>query len=296
MPSRPVFGEETRDLLASVAWPRLRELANRVVVAVGLPESGDPLHDHFQGSRLGGWILQVAPSNLDVLLRHRLLRKPGGFEGFRWLRVLLDAENLAALDGDDVSQLHIDGNAAFCPVTREADPDVSPIAVDLNLKRLHPQVGVSLDPSPYLLPHRLDAPVNTGIGISGVVHVDGVAVVKVQGGELAGNPRLSAIESGVGTTDELFEILLRHRLLPQPGGFEPNRPCRLAPDDVVDLEDLRLAWLYPHIGQYRHQALAERLPLLPRVPDLANTDAAIHQEGDVVFQPIRGEVTAIPFQ
>src|SRR5436190_11234278 len=88
----------------------------------------------------------------------------------------------------------------------------------------------------------------------------------------------------------------RNALLPQPGGFEPNRPCRLAPDDVVDLEDLRLAWLDPHVGQYRHQTLAERLPLLPRVPDLANTDAAIHEEGDVVFQPIRGELTAIPFQ
>src|SRR4051794_23795459 len=94
----------------------------------------------------------------------------------------------------------------------------------------------------------------------------------------------------------LFAQSRSRRLLPQPGGFEPNRPCRLAPDDVVDLEDLRLAWLYPHIGQYRHQALAERLPLLPRVPDLANTDAAIHEEGDVVFQSIRGELTAIPFQ
>src|SRR5438094_10610990 len=44
--------------------------------------------------------------DLHVLLRHRLLRKPGGFEAIGAARVLLDAADLAALDGDDLSDLH----------------------------------------------------------------------------------------------------------------------------------------------------------------------------------------------
>jgi hypothetical protein len=46
---------------------------------------------------------------------------------------------------------------------------------------------------------------------------------------------------------------------------------RLALLDVVDLEDLRLAGkLDPGLGQHRHEALTERLELLPRIPDLAD--------------------------
>jgi len=40
---------------------------------------------------------------------------------------------------------------------------------------------------------------------------------------------------------------------------------------VVDLEGLRLARkLDSGFGQHRHEALTERLELLPRVPDLAD--------------------------
>ena len=67
----------------------------------------------------------------------------------------------------------------------------------------------------------------------------------------------------------------------------------LAPDDVVDLEYLGLAWLYADICQYGHKALAKRLELLPRVPDLANAEVAICAEADVVIHPLRGKVAGL---
>src|SRR5438552_5086185 len=80
-------------------------------------------------------------------------------------------------------------------------------------------------------------------------------------------------------------------LLPQPSGFEGSGSRRLAPDDVVDVEHLRLAWLDPDIGQHGHQTLAKRLKLLPRVIDLANAKVALCAEADVVIHPVRGKVT-----
>ena len=65
-------GEKVPDLLASVARPRLREPANRVIVAVGLPESGDELRELLWGNGFEP-LLQVAPDDLDVLLRYRPL-------------------------------------------------------------------------------------------------------------------------------------------------------------------------------------------------------------------------------
>src|ERR687897_2310998 len=84
-------------------------------------------------------------------------------------------------------------------------------------------------------------------------------------------------------------VLLRHRLLRQPGGFACSGSRRLAADDVVDVEHLRLAWLYPDVGQNRHQTLAKRFELLPRVIDLANAKVALRAEADVVIHPVRGK-------
>jgi len=62
-------------------------------------------------------------------------------------------------------------------------------------------------------------------------------------------------------------------------------------DDVVDLEDLRLAReLYPNFVQDRHKALTEGLKLLLRVPDFADTEVAARTEGDVILKPVRREV------
>ena len=44
------------------------------------------------------------PHDLHVLLRHRLLRKPGGFEGFLAARVLLHPPDLSGLEADDAEE------------------------------------------------------------------------------------------------------------------------------------------------------------------------------------------------
>src|SRR6478672_8516800 len=70
LPGGTELGKEARDLLAPVAWPRLREPANRVVVAVGFPESRDPRQDLVQRQGFQS-PLPVASRDLHVLLRHR---------------------------------------------------------------------------------------------------------------------------------------------------------------------------------------------------------------------------------
>ena len=49
----------------------------------------------------------------------------------------------------------------------------------------------------------------------------------------------------------------------------------LALEDVVDLEHLGLTRLDPNVLQHRHEALAERFELVPRVPDLTDFDLAV---------------------
>src|SRR6187399_3241241 len=65
LPVRKPLRKEGHQLLASVAWPRRWDLPSRVVVALGLPESGDPRRELFRGRQM---LLQVAPGDLDVLL------------------------------------------------------------------------------------------------------------------------------------------------------------------------------------------------------------------------------------
>jgi hypothetical protein len=46
----------------------------------------------------------------------------------------------------------------------------------------------------------------------------------------------------------------------------------------VDLEDLRLAGVYPELRQDRHKARRECLELLPRLPDLADPDVPVQEK------------------
>src|SRR5215218_10335399 len=67
--------------------------------------------------------------------------------------------------------------------------------------------------------------------------------------------------------------------------------CRdLALDDVVDLEHFRLTRLNSDLGQHWHEPLPERLPLLLRVPYLADTKVSLRSEEHVVFEPVRRPV------
>jgi hypothetical protein len=64
---------------------------------------------------------------------------------------------------------------------------------------------------------------------------------------------------------------LRTRLVRPPD----RQAIVLALDDVVDLEHLGLTRLDPNVFQHRHEALAERVELLLRVPDLTDSELAV---------------------
>src|SRR5438552_13669810 len=66
------------------------------------------------------------------------------------------------------------------------------------------------------------------------------------------------------------------------------RAERSALDDVVDLQHFRLAREFDaNVGQYRHQTLDGRIELLPRIPDLADSEAPARTESDVIDKPVR---------
>jgi len=79
-----------------------------------------------------------------------------------------------------------------------------------------------------------------------------------------------------------------------PARWRGARPAasrkRLAPDHVVNLEDLRFPGLDPYLRQDGHEALGECVELLARFPDLAHADVPVHDEAHVELHPVRREV------
>src|SRR5437588_3583868 len=68
----------------------------------------------------------------------------------------------------------------------------------------------------------------------------------------------------------------------------------LALDDVVDLEHLGLARkLDPDVLKHWHEALTERVELLARVPDLADSEVTVRLEGDVILEALRQPVARL---
>ena len=69
---------------------------------------------------------------------------------------------------------------------------------------------------------------------------------------------------------------------------------RLALDDVVDLEDLRLARsVYPGLAHGWHEVFEERLPLFAGIPDLADPEVTRGAKGDVVVKTVRRPVAGL---
>src|SRR5207248_2599378 len=72
-------------------------------------------------------------------------------------------------------------------------------------------------------------------------------------------------------------------------------PCSLcaqvlAVDDVMDLQKLGSARFDADLLQDRHEARAELVELLSRVPNLVDSELAARLEGDVVLKSIRQPV------
>ena len=88
----------------------------------------------------------------------------------------------------------------------------------------------------------------------------------------------------------------------QKPSWSPSRRCSrtsgetrwgLALDDFVDLENLRITREHDaDVVQHRHEAFAERVELLPRVPDLADSELPVRNEGDVVLSSFGGQSPA----
>jgi len=60
----------------------------------------------------------------------------------------------------------------------------------------------------------------------------------------------------------------------------------------VDIKHLRLAGVYPYLAEKGHEARAECVELLARVPDLAYSDVPLLEEAHVVLQPVGGKSPA----
>ena len=87
--------------------------------------------------------------------------------------------------------------------------------------------------------------------------------------------------------DRLLQTSLARRpRLPRLSGAQSS-----APDDVVNLEDLRLTRMFEcDVGENRHDARAERLQLLLRVPHLAHEQLTIREKRDVIVETVRGHL------
>lgn len=67
-------------------------------------------------------------------------------------------------------------------------------------------------------------------------------------------------------------------------------------DGVVDFQNLRRTDFDPQIGKDRHQALAKRIELFLRGPDLADSDAVPISETGVELHAIRRPFEVLPFK
>src|SRR4051794_5696458 len=76
----------------------------------------------------------------------------------------------------------------------------------------------------------------------------------------------------------------------EDGTSFPRPGLRSALDDVVNLDQLGLARIYPDVGEEGHEARPEGLELFPRVPDLADFQVPVRAEAHVVVETVGWEV------
>src|SRR5437588_6406488 len=72
-----------------------------------------------------------------------------------------------------------------------------------------------------------------------------------------------------------------------------KRERDLSLDDVVNLQYFRLAWVDPHLGQDRAQALSKCVELLPRVPDLADLEVAVRAKAKRIVESVCRKHTSL---
>src|SRR5215207_821726 len=86
-------------------------------------------------------VLDEPPHDLDVFLRHRLLRQPGGFEGAGAMAEEVNPAHLSISDRAELKGVGFDRDATLPTSAAKADGNQDPIIRRLDeLKRLHSQV------------------------------------------------------------------------------------------------------------------------------------------------------------
>src|SRR6185437_11459456 len=168
--------------------------------------------------------LSGAPGKRHALLRHRLLREPHGFEGFKRLVEPREPNDLAVTNVEHVATLDIDLDTAADAACDRPRPHRHPVACLVKLERLEPTGWVDVadvlgsDREPLVAPARP--------GLDGIRRVDVLDVWVHHCGHYA-----EAILVP-GVIESLHQLhVLRHRptRVPRRGVRRPHGPrrCRL---------------------------------------------------------------------
>src|SRR5829696_721673 len=298
-------GSRGRALHGPVGTPGFRQRRRRTEGSESEDESAedDSLElRHLAFLSLGGATNLSAPCSqskpVDVLLRHRLLGKAGGFEGLLGIEVGPNPNRLAVLHVSDRAEGHLGHRPALlAPRADAADPDDSITQVP-DLRVVEVDVVESLI---NLTQHLTDTVVSPADGRLASEWNQKRRMPLHLGVELLqqrfGVPAVIRLSPAL----ERFDVLLRHRLLRQLGGFEglvgvevspdPNRPAVL----VVGYASPGRLGLGATFVTTRTGA-ADRDESVSQVPDLRELDVGLGESlvqvsehlADALVSPVHG--------
>src|SRR6476646_3180531 len=189
-------------------------------------------HEIARWGPLGPCSLDV----LDVLLRHRLLRKPGGFEGLLGSRVEIRSSDQSLFDRVNEAVVHLDPRVAAMRLAALVKGDHYPVRSRVDdSHRLVDEVVIRLHPCGAELEELISAVKRALLSQEGLEPREGRNRVLPEqlGHLLRTDEAFIQLCKRVERRPRDLHVLLRHRLLPQPGGFEGvGVSCELA--DATD--------------------------------------------------------------
>src|SRR5215211_1279224 len=196
--------------LASANRPSVRPVSGRGDLVI-LGQQGEP------GSPIAPVeVVHMSTDDLHVLLRHRLLPQPHGFEGPGSCLGHVGRRDLPPAEAERLEVVEVNGDPA--PATDVAlfdlDDDVVPQVLGFRPRELNRLPCV--EPGrPELLEPIVSAVDPREVGHPEACHVPDNALVDPVEGAIEILPLSLAVKR-----EHSLNVLLRHRLLRQPGGFE----------------------------------------------------------------------------
>jgi hypothetical protein len=248
----------------------------------------------------------AAAHDLDVLLRHRLLPQPGGFEDIGAIPFEMRFQDAAVMYADSVRDMPVEIKPASCSSAAPTDINHYPIALTADDLDIEPCiVYLSRDPRD-LFDHLIASHKRTRLGPT-VGHGEAAFGSKEVGEALY----VPSLEAAVGLQDDLH-VLLRHRprsislcreqaalvlpagqnrdLLPQPGGFEGSCGVLVffVSDNppITDRVDDTASVLNPGIAAFELASLPHHRydRLVPRIYELGKLDLVLIPRIDPLLQ------------